>query len=211
MRRALHWVRRRLRGVGTAGEKRKFAALAAKGGPVKLHVGCGRVRMPGWINLDNDAAFTPDVLWDLRAALPVPPRSVRYLYNEHLIEHLGAKEGLECLREFLRVLEPGGVVRIATPDLERLAGKYADRDAWREQDWLTWPEYQFIKTRAEMFNVAMRWWGHLYVYDEEELVRRVKEAGFGSVRRCAWGASEHAELANLETRKDSTLILEASP
>ena len=71
------------------------------------------------------------------------------------------------------------------------------------------PEYQFIQTRAEMINVSMRWWGHRYLYDGEELERRMRDAGFATIRRCGYGESTVAELAGLETRPDSMLILEA--
>ena len=58
-------------------------------------------------------------------------------------------------------------------------------------------------------NVSMRWWGHQYLYDGEELERRMREAGFATVRRCGYGESTVGELAGLETRPDSMLILEA--
>jgi predicted SAM-dependent methyltransferase len=88
--------------------------------------------------------------------------------------------------------------------LERLcAGR------WREQDWLTWPDHQFIQTRAEMVNIFFRWWGHEWIYDAEEFHRRLKEAGFTDIRDVAWGESEVPELRKRETRKDSLLICEA--
>ena len=42
-----------------------------------------------------------------------------------------------------------------------------------------------------------------------ELERRMREAGFTEITRCAYGESAHAELRGLETRPDSMLILEA--
>jgi predicted SAM-dependent methyltransferase len=59
-----------------------------------------------------------------------------------------------------------------------------------------------------MMNVAFRWWGHQYLYDGEELERRVREAGFTTVRRCALRESTVPELAGLETRPDSRLVVE---
>ena len=35
----------------------------------ELHIGCGRIRFDGWVNIDSDPRIsTPDVVWDLRAA-----------------------------------------------------------------------------------------------------------------------------------------------
>jgi len=124
------------------------------------------------------------------------------------MEHITVGEAEVCLADWRRVLEPGGVLRIATPDLEYLVERYGS-GRWREQEWLSLPEYRFIRTRAEMLNVAFRWWGHRYLYDAEELERRLRDAGFGTVRRCAYRESTVPELAGLETRPDSRLILEA--
>jgi predicted SAM-dependent methyltransferase len=178
---------------------------------LKLHLGCGTVRLDGWVNIDlpsraKEPEVRPDLTLDVRRPLPFADGSARLVYHEHLMEHLTLDEGRRCLDDWLRVLEPGGVLRIATPDLEYLVERY--RGDWRDQAWLRQSEYAFIHTRGEMLNVAMRWWDHRYVYDGEELERRMRDAGFASIRRCALGQSTVPELAGLETRADSMLILE---
>jgi predicted SAM-dependent methyltransferase len=172
---------------------------------LKLHLGSGTVRLDGWVNIDLETEA--DLNLDLREDLPFPAGAARLIYNEHVIEHITVDEGRRCLADWFRVLEPGGVLRIATPDLEYVVERY--HNAWRDQAWLRLPEYAFIKTRAEMMNVSFRWWGHQYLYDGEELERRLRDAGFSSVSRCRYGESTVAELAGLETRPDSKLIMEA--
>jgi predicted SAM-dependent methyltransferase len=100
------------------------------------------------------------------------------------------------------------VVRIAMPSLDFILERAVSSD-WRAQDWLTWPAYQQISTRAEMLNVAFRDWGHRYLYDREELHRRLAEAGFTTVVDVEHGQSELAELRGRESRPDSRLICEA--
>jgi len=95
------------------------------------------------------------------------------------------------------------------PSLEAVVGSYVAKDWKAEQDWLTWPEYQFIATRAEMLNISMRWWNHQWLYDREELHRRHREAGFAQIDDVRWGESTFRQLVNCETRKDSKLISEA--
>ncbi len=63
--------------------------------------------------------------------------------------------------------------------------------------------------RAEMLNVAFRWWGHRWLYDQAELNRRLGEAGFHTVEQVEWGKSGDVILQSLETRLDSLLIVEA--
>jgi predicted SAM-dependent methyltransferase len=173
---------------------------------VKLHVGCGNVRFEGWVNIDKTGKGA-DLRRDLRKGLPYDDDSAVLIYNEHLIEHLTCEEGLAVLREFYRVLKPGGIVRIATPDLDYLVAKYVSDD-WRAQYWIQNLRSE-IQTRAEMLNISFRDWEHKYLYNAEELERRLREVGFTRISRQPWHVSQHPELANRETREDSKLILEA--
>jgi predicted SAM-dependent methyltransferase len=68
----------------------------------------------------------------------------------------------------------------------------------------------FIQTRAEWMNMTFSWWGHKWIYDYEELKRRLKEAGYNNVARCKINESEHPELKNIETRIESYLIAEVT-
>jgi len=171
----------------------------------QLHVGCGKNRFPGWINADIDPRA--DLIVFLEKRLPFRDGSLRYIYSEHVLEHVPYETGVYFLRESHRVLRPGGVIRVSMPDLDDLVDGYQSN--WRRFDWLSWPEFSFIQTRAEMINAAFRWWGHQHLYNREELARALHEAGFGEITFHAFGESDHEGLRGLETRKDTTLIAEA--
>lgn len=178
--------------------------------PYKLHLGCGRVRLEGWINIDADPELPAvDLVWDLSRNIPAGDGTCQFIFCEHLLEHLAPDKGVAFLRECRRVLMPGGVARIAMPSLEYVLQKAVSPD-WRDQDWLRWPEYRFIQTRAEMINIAFRWWGHEWLYDREELHRRLHEAGFEDIRDVERGASPIEELRDRETRLDSLLCAEVT-
>lgn len=191
--------------------RRKAKSLArslSHAPPYMLHLGCGLNYFEGWINLDaNKELQKCDVVWDLRFGVPFPDNSCRHIYCEHMLEHLPVSDGLNFLRECRRVLEPGGVMRIAMPSLDFLLERVCAGD-WKNQDWLTWPDFQFITTRAEMLNIAFRWWDHQWLYDREELHRRLREAGFTAIEDVDHSKSKHCQLENRETRKDSILICE---
>lgn len=174
----------------------------------KLNVGCGKIKFQGWINIDVETSVATDLVWDVTRGLPFPNTSCSLIYHEHFLEHLTVQQGVFFLRECHRVLVSGGVMRIAMPPLDFVVQKYLQED-WRNgQDWLTWPEYQFIQTKAEMLNIAFRWWGHQWLYDQEELYRRLNESGFNIIHSVKWGESEIVELRNRETRKESLLLCE---
>ena len=54
------------------------------------------------------------------------PRSVAAVYSSHMIEHLDRDEARAFLEEVWRVLSPGGIVRIAAPDLSLLIRDYGE-------------------------------------------------------------------------------------
>ncbi len=193
------WLRRR----------RARRAIAAFPRPLLLHVGCGDNHFPGWAHLDmNPLLPHVDALWNSGDGLPCEAGSCRLIYSEHFLEHITAREGLDFLRECRRALRTGGVVRIAMPDLRESVQHYYENQ-WREQPWLKKHGYDWIQTGAEYLNIAMREWGHQWLYDHEELHRRMHEAGFVTVRDAEWGKSVEPELCNRETRQESILICEA--
>jgi predicted SAM-dependent methyltransferase len=172
---------------------------------LKLNVGCGKVKLPGWLNIDIEPGA--DLVIDVRKSLPFDNSSVGFIYNEHVLEHFTYEEGDKVLKEFERSLKPGGILRIATPDLDYIIEKYSAD--WKNAEWLSWPEFEFIKTRGQMLNIIFTWWGHKYLYNEEDLRNKLIKAGFQKIIRSEWNKSKYPDLSGLETRKDSKLILEA--
>jgi predicted SAM-dependent methyltransferase len=175
-----------------------------------LHVGCGTRRLEGWTNADR---YPPDGLvdlaWDVADPLPLPSGSIAYIYSEHFMEHLPLPLVQVFLQQCLRLLRPGGVLRIAMPSLRTIVGQYLSDD-WRDQEWLRRPENAHIQTGCAMLNEAMRGWGHCWLYDEEELSRFLRQAGFSQIENPAPNESAHPPLRDLESRPDSLLLSEAT-
>jgi predicted SAM-dependent methyltransferase/glycosyltransferase involved in cell wall biosynthesis len=172
---------------------------------LKLNIGCGSVKFPDWVNIDIEP--NADLVADVKNGLPINDNSVDYIYNEHFIEHLNFEDGENAVKEFYRVLKPGAVLRLAAPDLDYIINKY--HNDWKNQDWLTWPGHEYIKTKGQMINISMREWGHEYVYNEEDLRNLLKKAGFQKITKCELYTSQYSDLSNRETREDSKLIFEA--
>ena len=107
--------------------------------PVKLHFGCGPRVLKGWVNIDlafepfeeylkgyTDKYYGPSVrgnqsdfiVWDItEQPLPLPNDSVDVVFHEDFLEHLSQRGQVVFLAEILRVLKPGGIHRVNTPDL----------------------------------------------------------------------------------------------
>lgn len=181
--------------------RRLRAALRASR---KLHLACGPVVRNGWINVDIEAhegAFR----WDLRRPLPFDPFSIDLVYAEHFIEHITLDEAEALMRECLRILAPGGVVRLSTPDLAFLIEEYREHrlTEWANMGWLP-------QSASRMVNEGMRMWGHQFLYDEPELHAMLHRAGFATVRNCPWRESPLVALVGAESRPHHhELIVEA--
>lgn len=170
----------------------------------RLHLGCGSNLLDGWINVDVEGPRGA-IRWDLRNPLPVESGTVSHIFCEHFIEHVTFPEATELLAECHRVLRPGGILRISTPDLQMVINQYL---AGRLCEWIDvgWEP----STPCQMVNEGMRLWGHQFVYDAAELTRILEEIGFHEVARVPWRESKHQDLAGLECRPfHGEIIVEA--
>ena len=176
-----------------------------------MNVGCGKEpeSFAGWTNLDLELDSSADIVWDVTDGLPFANDSCAFIYCEHFLEHLPVQDGVRFLAECHRSLQKGGVARIGMPSAQELVRHYHENN-WAQQPWLEKYGYTWIKTRAEYINICFREWGHQWLYDLEELERRLREAGFDRINKAGWGESEHPELRNRETRKETLLICEAT-
>ena len=88
--------------------------------PRRLNLGCGDKLLPGYVNVDvaeARAGRRPDVLCDLRRLEPFETGSVDEILSVHVIEHFWRWEAADVLREWLRVLKPGGRMILECPNL----------------------------------------------------------------------------------------------
>src|ERR1700688_4564037 len=114
---------------------------------IKITIGCGVSGLEGWHNVDNSPTITLSRIplanrllklprwprnvrrYDVRKGIPFKAASVRYIYSSHTFEHFTYAESLKIARECFRVLEAGGVIRVAVPDLGLIVRDYlADKN-----------------------------------------------------------------------------------
>jgi len=91
-----------------------------------LNLGCGGRFHRDWENVDFSSNASVVRVYDLRKGIPFPDVSFDVVYHSHLLEHFSKNAGAGFLRECYRVLKPGGIVRIAVPDLQRIAALYLE-------------------------------------------------------------------------------------
>lgn len=211
-------------------------------GELKLHIGCGATVVHGWINIDKSpnvylarmpalrrtlarariltdeqasATFPPGILHaDVRKGLHFPKASGSHAYSSHLIEHMSRWQGLAFLRECHRVLRPGGVLRVATPDLADLIDSYRRGEAQHGptpadsfmHDMFTFRELE--ESLAQRLIRRLITAPHQWIYDEHSLRLLLEEAGFERIERRDYRDGRMPDLIALEHRPDS-LFMEA--
>jgi predicted SAM-dependent methyltransferase len=197
------WAPGVLRSVGTTASrrasKRKWARVPVDG-TARLHLGCGWEHKDGWVNVDLFAT-SADVVWDLRHGIPLPDGSVAAIFHEHMLEHLSLHDGFQLARECLRVLTPGGVLRIGVPDAGLCIDSYAGK---ADADWAASRPTGMLAVQALFYEH-----GHRSMWDGETLTRALLAAGFAEARRTDAGESWIEPCPDSADRREGTLYAEA--
>jgi predicted SAM-dependent methyltransferase len=207
---------------------------------LRLHLGCGSTVVPGWVNIDKspsivlarvpglrrallamrvltpaqaDAVFPSGIVRaDVRRGLAYPDGSARYVYSSHMIEHMARWQGLALVRECARVLAPGGILRLATPDLAAVMGEYergrAAGDATAGDavmaslgTFVEHPGSRVATVLQRLFTAPHQW-----LYDEQSLTQLLREGGFVDVQRRVYHESELPDIELLEDRDGSLFV-----
>jgi SAM-dependent methyltransferase len=146
------------------------------------------------------------------ARIPCADASTDAVYSSHMIEHLDRTEARAFLAEVLRVLRPGGVVRIAAPDLSGLVGQYlesGDADRFITGSHMGLDRPCGLRAWVKWALVGPR--HHLWMYDGESLARLIRAAGFAEVGVVPPGSTRIAEPGRLDLweRASESVYVEA--
>jgi predicted SAM-dependent methyltransferase len=171
---------------------------------------------PGKVyRVDGSSLFTQ---LDIGEPLPFADGSLDWVYAEHLIEHVPLLVAVSWLTEVRRVLAPGGLLRITTPDLRKYVEGYLGVESFfakhRRRLRLMRVGPPMPERKAFMFNQIFYLYGHRWIYDHEELLHVLDEAGFdmAKVQVREYGAGARPDVAALDStfRNDETIYLEAT-
>lgn len=154
-------------------------------GGLKLHLGCGKNLLPGYVNIDKYNRHA-DRLMDV-GQLDYPDNSVSEILTSHMIEHVPLSEFQAMLLEWKRTLKPGGRLTIRCPNHEPYIRM------WLEGD----DEYRWGAGLNTILGIQHRGPGHLNrnLFTVTRLEQLVREAGF-EVRACQEFPTRTGHLPN---------------
>lgn len=152
-------------------------STASTDAPLRLHIG-GQEPHPEWKIVNIMPGKFTDYVRSCTDLSIFPDGSVAEIYASHVMEHLGYQRELgRALKEFNRILTPGGRLRVSVPDLPTLCRIYLDpaRDS-----------------EARLMVMRMMYGGQIddgdfhFVGLNEELMRSyLQRAGFSDIQRVA--------------------------
>jgi len=149
---------------------------------MKLHLGCGRRFIPGYYHIDAIEFPHVDLVHAVDSLPSVPDNSVDVIYSCHVLEHFNRRELQRVLREWYRVLAPGGTLRIAVPDFAALCELY------QRTGRMDLVIGSLFGRGDYLYNI------HYNAFDFSSLTTVLILSGFVDVRRYDWRKTEHADV-----------------
>ncbi len=152
---------------------------------MKLHLGCGKRNIPGFVNVD--LAHYPHIDYNR----PIDDLSVfddgsaDLIYCSHAFEYFDRLEAVEALKEWGRVLKKEGVLRLAVPDFEKLVEVYKKYGELQKIVGPLYGRWPVPGTDKVVY--------HKTVYDFKDLKQLLEENGFKDVERYDWRDTIHKD------------------
>jgi predicted SAM-dependent methyltransferase len=166
--------------------RRGFYALFPKyGRPLHLHLGCGTKYLSGFVNIDANPRQRLDVWLDVRCGLPFATASVDSAYSTHMVEHFYPDELGRLLTECVRVLKPGGGMRLVVPSLQNAIAAYQQK----RSDWFYGFPRHFASVGGRFSNFVFCDGQHRTAFDFSYLEEELRKAGFREVEESMEGQS----------------------
>lgn len=155
----------------------------------KVHLGCGKRCLPGYVHVDLSPYAHVDYVHDIRTLPMFADSSIETIYASHTLEYFSREETTSVLAEWWRVLCLGGTLRLAVPDFEALLYVYSKT---KDISKILGPIYgiwQVDKTTTVQHNIG---------YDFKSISDILIKNGFGDVRRWDWREFFVGELAGFD-------------
>lgn len=142
----------------------------------KLNLGCNNQVKSEYINVDIFEAPYIDEIFDLDD-IPYKDNTISTIYSEHSLEHVSYKRTLKAIKEWHRVLKPGGELILKMPDLEQCCKKYLET-SYKDENLKQWYKYTIYGYQKSLSNESDDAQMHRWGYSRKEIEKLLKDIGF---------------------------------
>lgn len=180
-------------------------SLLRGGRQVLLELGAAeRARLDGWMTVDIGGDC--DLILDITKPLPFPDNSVDKIYSSHVLEHFTYPHPLSgILSESQRVLKPGAVFSVAVPNARLYIEAYFNPQGFELERYCRFDTGLNYKAKLDYINcIAFMAGHHKHMFDEENLLVVLEDAGFRNVK-----LRDFDPTLDLEERSEGTIYAEA--
>ncbi|MFX1476225.1 MAG: methyltransferase domain-containing protein [Promethearchaeota archaeon] len=142
---------------------------------MKINLGCGLIYKRGYVNVD---AFNNTVADQIMSAtfLTFEDNQASLIECTQVIEHLGAAKSLYALAECFRVLQPGGILLLETPDIEEAFRVFLRKGKSHRKYLMNW-----------IFGLDTPGMTHRFAFPEELLTQMLQQTGFVQIKTVRQG------------------------
>jgi predicted SAM-dependent methyltransferase len=141
-------------------------------GKVCIHLGCGMVNDPGFINVDFLPLNHVHYVHDVKDLSFFSDNFADLIYACHVLEHVSYREIPKVLNEWRRVVKQGGVLRLSVPDFNKLLSVYST-----EKNNITSIIEPLMGGQDYPFNF------HRAIFNKQYLTDMLLNAGFTDIRQ----------------------------
>lgn len=149
---------------------------------MKLHLGCGNKHIEGFVNVDARDLAGVDLVDEISLLGKFKENSVELIYASHVLEHTGRLTYMQPLQRWYDVLKPGGTLRIAVPDIGKVAEHYMKFGNLKLLRGFLWGGQNYPQNF------------HYMGWDFSCLKEDLEAVGFKNVRHYDWRETEHAHI-----------------
>lgn len=154
-------------------------------GRVLIHLGCGNIASPEFINVDARPAPHVHHVCDVTDLSVFSDNCADLIYACHVLEHVRHTALKQTLWEWRRVLKPGGVLRLSVPDFDKIIHIY--QSCSRDLECILGP---LMGGQEHRYNI------HYGAFNQTYLANKLKEVGFGDVRVWEPGKVAHHDFSD---------------
>ena len=144
---------------------------------MKLHLGSGKRFLPDYIHVDLSDYEHIDYRQSIDNLDNFKNESINEIYASHVFEYFDLDEARNVLKEWNRVLEKDGILRLAVPNFEALIKVY---ETTGDLNKILGPLYGKWEVNDNSY------FYHKIVYDQELLTFLLKESGFENIKLWDW-------------------------
>jgi len=153
----------------------EWRAKGFKGAKLDICGGRNPWKPDEFLNVDIVDFPQVDLVFDIRQKFPIDDGVIAEVFSAATLEHFRKHDNEHILREFFRILQPGGVLHVSTPDIEAIA-----QGLMKGEDLDFINQHFFGKYKSgdtDDYDV------HRWMYPSAKMVETMQQIGFVNVQK----------------------------